>query len=119
MENNSRISDNIPYYLRGSYVTVKGTVISIRNKNSFTKSNAKSRQRMILLSPVYIAGDRYDHTWIHGNNTINSVSLGDEITFLSRLGVYEHDGLTKWHPKFPYKNLFVEKATSYRSSNKN
>lgn len=120
MENkSSRMSDNIPYNLRGTYVTIKGTVVSMRNSNPFTKSKAKSRQKMILLSPVYIAGERHDHTWVHGNNLINSVSLGDEVTFFSKLGVYHHNGLDKWYPKFPYMHFSVEKATSYRSCDYN
>ncbi len=103
----SRNANNIPPYLRGTHVSIAGTVASIRNKNPFVKSRQRDRQKMILLSPVIIAGKEYDHTWVHGSKTINRASIGDTISFFSVLKVYDHNGEIKWCPKFPYNHLKI------------
>lgn len=102
-----RDASNIPIHLRGSYVTVTGTVASLRNTNPFIKNY---RHRMILLSPVIIAGTPYDHTWMYSDRNTNSVTIGDKITFFSKLGIYEHDGLYKWYPKSPYEHLSIKRC---------
>lgn len=103
----------IPYHLRGTHVSIKGDVISVRYKNPFTKSKFKSRQKMILLSPVTVAGEKYDHIWIQGSRHINMSQPGDKVTFFAKIGIYEHNNETKWCLKFPYQYLKIERNGRY------
>lgn len=107
----SRCSTLIPYHLRGSLVSIRGVVISIRRNNPFVKSKHPARQRLLLLSPVDVGGLLYDHCWINGNTKLSHVCVGDEISFFSKLTTYEHEDCIKWRPRFPYKYLKVTKGT--------
>jgi len=86
----SRDSDKIPFYLRGACVSVTGVVASVRHNNPFTLSKQKSRQRMLLLSPVTIAGTEFDHTWLHGNKYVDNAEVVDRFTLFAKLGTYSH-----------------------------
>ena len=102
-----RNAANIPYHLRGAMVTIEGTVTSVRNNNPFTESQYLARQKMILLSPVKLAGQLYDHCWIQSNINLYNLSIGDKLFFFSKLKIYEHNGEIKWCPKFPNTNLKI------------
>lgn len=99
MDKNSgdRGIENIPYFLMGSYFSVRGTVTSIR---------CRGIRKILLLTNVMVGDRMYSHTWMTSDH---DVKIGDQVSFLSRIGWYKNKGINKWWPIAPYLHFSKNK----------
>lgn len=93
-----RLVSHIDNKLIGSLVSVTGNVKIIKN-------NPFKGEKMILLSPVIIAGKLYDHVWIFSCYDTKDVIVGDVVDFQSKLSTYIHNCQKKWRLSFPFYNF--------------
>ena len=104
MINNSRIVSNTNPFniLVNSIVNVDGIIIGISNKNPYTKSKNKIRNKRYILTGT-IAGYNIDHFWIFSKRNFDNFNIGDKINFTAKLRIYSHNGKYKYGVYFPYK----------------